>query len=59
MANLNSRKKTNSVNVQTASHFGVPKDVRDASKRQYSGKDYSIKDKKTIINYYKTKKGKA
>ena len=51
MANLNGKKKTNSVNVQTASHFGVPKDVRDAGKRQYSGKNYSTQDKKTIINY--------
>ena len=59
MANLNGKKKTNSVNVQMASHFGVPKDVREASKRQYSGKNYTVEDKKKIINFYKNKKGKV
>ena len=53
MAKLNGKKKTNSVNVQMASHFGVPENVRDAAKRQYSGKNYTIKDKKTNIDYYK------
>ena len=59
MAKLNGKKKTNSVNVQMASHFGVPENVRDAEKRQYSGKNYTTKDKKTIIDFYKNKKGKA
>tara|TARA_Y200000002_G_scaffold359855_1_gene344547 strand:+ start:1029 stop:1226 length:198 start_codon:yes stop_codon:yes gene_type:complete len=51
--------KTGDVNVASANFFGVPKNVRDAAKRQYSGKDYTIEDKQTIINHYKNKKGKA
>ena len=56
MARLNGKKKVNSVNQQVAADFfGVPKEVRDAAKRQYSGKNYTTKDKKTIINHYKKK----
>ena len=41
-----------------------PKDMKDfefeSIQRQYSGKDYSIEDKKNVINYYKRqKKGKV
>ena len=60
MARLNGKKKVNSVNQQVAADFfGVPKEVRDAAKRQYSGKNYTIQDKKTIIDHYRNKKGKA
>ncbi len=52
---IKKQKKVNSVNQQMASHFGVPEHVRDAARRQYSGKGYTTNDKKTIINYYKTK----
>ena len=42
--------------AQGANYFGVPKDVRDAAKRQYKGgPDYTIEDKKKIINHYKGK----
>ena len=30
-----------------------PSYVRDSLKRQYSGKDYTIEDKKNVINWYK------
>ena len=60
MAKLNGKKKVNSVNQQVAGNFfGVPKEVRDAAKRQYSGKNYTTKDKKTIIDFYRNKKGKV
>ena len=36
---------------------GMPDHVYDSIKRQYSGKDYTIEDKKNVINWYK-KKGK-
>lgn len=41
--------------------FGVPKDVRDASKRLYGPGPHDINDSKTVIDYYKKKgkKGKA
>ena len=29
----------------------------ESIKRQYSGKNYTIEDKKNVINYYKKKKG--
>ena len=35
---------------------GMPDHVYDSIKRQYSGKDYTIEDKKNVINYYKGKK---
>ena len=58
--NGNGKKKVNSVNQQVAGNFfGVPENVRDAAKRQYSGKNYTIQDKKTIIDHYKNKKGKV
>jgi len=42
---------------------GMPDHVYDSIKRQYSGKDYTIEDKKNVINYYKkqakAKKGKV
>ena len=41
-----------------------PKDMKDfefeSIQRQYSGKNYTIEDKKNVINYYKRqKKGKV
>ena len=30
-----------------------PSYVRDSLKRQYSGKDYTIEDKKNVINWHK------
>ena len=30
---------------------------KESIKRQYSGKNYTIEDKKNVINYYKKKKG--
>ena len=30
-----------------------PSYVKDSLKRQYSGKDYTIEDKKNVINLYK------
>ena len=50
---------TGSLKVASANFFGVPKNVRDAAKRQYSGKGYTTEDKKTIIDYYKNEKGKV
>jgi len=39
---------------------GMPDHVYESIKRQYSGKDYTIEDKKNVINYYKKqKKGKV
>tara|TARA_R100001509_G_scaffold127221_1_gene80619 strand:+ start:225 stop:431 length:207 start_codon:yes stop_codon:yes gene_type:complete len=40
---------------------GMPDHVYESIKRQYSGKDYTIEDKKNVINYYKkkNKKGKV
>ena len=34
---------------------GMPDHVYDSIKRQYSGKDYTIEDKKNVINWYKKK----
>ena len=36
---------------------GMPDHVYESIKRQYSGKNYTIEDKKNVINYYKKKKG--
>ena len=38
---------------------GMPAHVLESIKRQYSGKDYTIEDKKNVINWHKNKKGKA
>ena len=39
---------------------GMPEYVYESIKRQYSGKDYTIEDKKNVINHYKKqKKGKV
>jgi len=39
---------------------GMPDYVYESIKRQYSGKDYTIEDKKNVINHYKKqKKGKV
>ena len=38
---------------------GMPDHVYDSIKRQYSGKNYTIEDKKNVINYYKGKKKKG
>ena len=40
---------------------GMPDYVYESIKRQYSGKDYTIEDKKNVINYHlkqQRKKGK-
>ena len=40
--------------------FGVPKDVREASKRLYGPGPFDVNDQKKVIDYYKKKpKGKA
>ncbi len=40
--------------------FGVPKDVRDASKRLYGPGPFDVNDQKKVIDYYKKKpKGNA
>ena len=43
--------------------FGVPKDVRDASKRLYGPGPFDVNDQKKVIDYYKkqakNKKGRA
>ena len=39
---------------------GMPDYVYESIKRQYSGKNYTIEDKKNVINHYKKqKKGKV
>ena len=39
---------------------GMPDYVYESIKRQYSGKDYTIEDKKNVINHYKKQnKGKV
>ena len=39
---------------------GMPDYVYESIKRQYSGKDYTIEDKKNVIDFYrKQKKGKV
>ena len=39
---------------------GMPDHVYESIKRQYSGKAYTIEDKKNVINHYKKqKKGKV
>ena len=51
--------------VKEGSMMDVPDDVKAAGKRQYKAgtaretEPYTIDDKKTIINYYKNKKGKV
>ena len=60
---------TGSLNVASANFFGVPKDVRDASKRQYKAgtpnedpnDPYTKSDADLIRKYFKnkSKKGKA
>ncbi len=51
--------KTGDINLASV-NFGVPKDVRDARKRQYTNKNYTIDDKKLIINFEKNNtKGKV
>ena len=36
---------------------GMPDYVYESIQRQYSGKNYTIEDKKNVINHYKKKKG--
>ena len=36
--------------------FGVPKDVRDASKRLYGPGPFDVNDQKKVIDYYKKAK---
>ena len=45
--------------MASADFFGVPKDVRDASKRLYGPGPFDVKDKKKVQDYYRNKKGKA
>jgi len=39
--------------------FGVPKDVRDASKRLYGPGPFDVNDQKKVIDYYKKKNKKG
>ncbi len=51
----NNKKKKIAQNIS-----GMPDYVYESIKRQYSGKDYTIEDKKNVINHYKKqKKGKV
>ena len=51
--------KTGDINVASVNFFGVPEHVREARKRQYTNKNYTTGDKKTIIDYEKTKNTKG
>ena len=59
--------RTGDINIASANYFGVPKDVRDASKRQYKAgttrenpnDPYTDKDADLIRKHYKNKKGKV
>tara|TARA_B100001029_G_scaffold31802_1_gene23807 strand:- start:74 stop:289 length:216 start_codon:yes stop_codon:yes gene_type:complete len=52
--------KLDGVNIAQNITPGMPDYVYESIKRQYSGKDYTIEDKKNVINYYKKqKKGKV
>ena len=42
-----------------ASTRNMPDYVKESIKRQYSGKDYTIEDKKNVINWYKQAKNKT
>ena len=51
--------KLDGVNV-AQNNSGMPDYVYESIKRLYSGKDYTIEDKKNVINHYKKqKKGKV
>ena len=58
---------TGSINIASANYFGVPKDVRDASKRQYKAgtpnedpnDPYTKDDAALIRKHFKNKKGKV
>ena len=58
---------TGNIKIASANFFGVPKDVRDASKRQYKAgtpnedpnDPYTDKDADLIRKHFKNKKGKA
>ena len=58
---------TGNINLASANFFGVPKDVREASKRQYKAgtprenpnDPYTDKDADLIRKHFKNKKGKA
>ena len=53
--------RQNKKKMASADFFGVPKDVRDASKRLYGPGPFDVNDQKKVIDYYKKKgkKGKA
>tara|TARA_R100000231_G_C5186844_1_gene123007 strand:- start:178 stop:366 length:189 start_codon:yes stop_codon:yes gene_type:complete len=42
-------------NLAMGKPANMPGYVYDSIKRQYSGKDYTIEDKKNVINWYKKK----
>ena len=58
VSNSNKKKQTIAMGEK---FFGVPKDVRDASKRLYGPGPHDVNDQKKVIDYYKkkNKKGKA
>ena len=45
--------------AQGANYFGVPPNVREANKRLSGPGPWDVKDKQTVIDHYKNKKGKA
>ena len=52
--------RQNKKKMASADFFGVPKDVRDASKRLYGPGPFDVNDQKKVIDYYKRqKKGKV
>ena len=55
------RKEKRKKDMKVAQNIsGMPDHVYDSIKRQYSSKDYTIEDKKNVINHYKKqKKGKV
>ena len=58
---INAFNEGNTKGVNIAQNIsGMPDYVYESIKRQYSGKDYTIEDKKNVINHYKKqKKGKV
>ena len=55
VSNGNKKKQTIAMGEK---FFGVPKDVRDASKRLYGPGPFDVNDQKKVIDYYKKAKNK-
>ena len=51
------KKKKNTI-AMGEKYFGVPKDVRDASKRLYGPGPFDVNDQRKVIDYYKKAKKK-